>query len=415
MAVSEHEDAGTDDDGFVARTLASLRSRNFRLFFIGQTVSNTGNWLTMVAITLLVLQRTGSGVAVGVLSACQFGPFLLLSAWAGVVVDRHDKLRLLTTTQLLEMGQSILLAVLAFLPSSPIGAFYVVAAIGGCLLAVDNPVRRTFVNEMVPVEDRPNAVSLYTAMVNLSRIGGPALAGVLVVTVGYGWAFTVDAVSYGAVLVALSMMRRSELRVTPAVPRERGQVREGLRYVSHVPELWISLLMLVIIGTASYNFTVVFPLFVEQGLGASAAAYSVVYSVFSVGALVGALAVARRRTVGIRTAVAGAAWMGVTMLAMAAVPNLAWAAAAAALVGAASVAFTTAAMAIGQVRAEEHMVGRVLALQSVVIVGTTPIGGPILGAISDQVGPRAPLVLGGVAALGAAVFGLVAGRRLPAG
>jgi predicted MFS family arabinose efflux permease len=329
-----------------------------------------------------------------------------------VVVDRHDKLRLLVTTQLLEMAQSVGLAVLAFLPHSPIGAFYVIAAVGGCLLAIDNPVRRTFVNEMIPVEDRPNAVSLYTAMVNISRIGGPALAGVLVVTVGYGWAFAIDAVSYVAVLVALSMMRRGELRPAPQVPRGRGQVREGLRYVIHVPVLWISFAMLVIIGTASYNFTVVFPLFVEQGLGASAAAYSVLYSVFSLGALLGALAVARRQSVGVGTAAAGAAWMGVAMLAMSAVPNITWAVVAAAFVGAASVAFTTAAMAIGQVRTEEHMVGRVLALQSVVIVGTTPIGAPLLGLLSDAVGARAPLVLGGAAALVAAAFGLVAGRRL---
>ena len=147
----------------------------------------------MVALTLLVLHRTNSGVAVGVLSACQFGPILLLSAWAGVIVDRTDKRKLLVVTQALEMGQSFVLAALAFMHHAPLGAFYVTAAAGGCMLAFDNPVRRTFVNEMVPPEDVPNAVTLYSAMVNISRILGPAIAGVLIVTVGYGWCFTIDA------------------------------------------------------------------------------------------------------------------------------------------------------------------------------------------------------------------------------
>src|SRR4051812_47902750 len=180
MAAVTDRDVG-EERGFVERTLSSLRSRNFRLFFFGQTVSNTGNWLTMVALTLLVLHRTGSGVAVGVLAACQFGPILLLSAWAGVIVDRSNKRRLLVVTQSLEMAQSFALAGLAFVHDAPLVAFFVTAAIGGALLAIDNPVRRTFVNEMVPLEDIPNAVTLYSAMVNIARIVGPALAGLLIV------------------------------------------------------------------------------------------------------------------------------------------------------------------------------------------------------------------------------------------
>jgi hypothetical protein len=253
--------------GFVARTLSSFRSRNFRLFFIGQTVSNSGNWLTIVALTLLVLHRTDSGLAVGILAACQYGPILLLSAWAGAVIDRHDKRSVLFVTQGLEMAQSFVLAALAFSHDAPLLAFYATAALGGCLLAFDNPVRRTFVNEMVPVEDIPNAVTLYSAMVNISRIVGPALAGVLIVTVGYGWCFTLDAVSYVTVLVALAMMRTSELRRVVAAPAGRGQVRAGVRYIAAIPELWIPFGMLLVVGTLSYNFSVAFPLFVEKGLG----------------------------------------------------------------------------------------------------------------------------------------------------
>ena len=252
--------------GWTRRTFAALWVRNFRLFFVGQLVSNTGNWLTIVALTLLVLHRAGTGVAVGLLSACMFGPLLVLSPWAGVVADRSNKRRLLFVTQTGEMAQSLLLAVLAFLPHVPLPTFFVVAAAGGCLLAFDNPGRRSFVNEMVQPALVPNAVTLYSAIVNLSRLFGPALGAALIVTVGYGWSFTLDAVSYLAVLVALWLMRDDELRQVSRTPRGPGQVRAGLRYVRHVPDLRISFLMLLVIGIASYNFTVVFPIFVERAL-----------------------------------------------------------------------------------------------------------------------------------------------------
>lgn len=406
--------APASEAGFLRRTVASLRSRNFRLFFIGQTVSNSGNWLTMVALTLLVLDRTGSGVAVGALSACQFGPILLLSAWAGAIIDRTNKRKLLVVTQVLEMGQSFALAALAFMHHAPIGAFYVTAAAGGCMLAFDNPVRRSFVNEMVAVEDVPNAVTLYSAMVNIARIIGPLIAGVLIVSVGYGWCFTIDAISYVTVLTSLGMMRSAELRRVAVTPSGSGQVRAGLKYIAGVPELWVTFVMLLIVGTVSYNFTVVFPLFVKKGLHGSDAAYTVVYAAFSAGALIGAVLVARRSNVTIRTVAVGAAALGAGELVLSAVPSVAVAFVVAAVVGAASVAFLTAATAIAQIRTEQRMIGRVLAIQTVLIIGTTPIGGPILGAISDAFGARWPLFIGGVAALIAGAFGVLAVRRTEA-
>jgi MFS family permease len=414
VVTQNHTTSPASEAGFVRRTLSSFRSRNFRLFFIGQTISNTGNWLTMVALTLLVLHRTGSGVAVGLLSACQFGPILLLSAWAGVIVDRTNKRNLLVVTQTLEMCQSVALAALAFMHHAPLVAFYVTAATGGCMLAFDNPVRRTFVNEMVPTEDVPNAVTLYSAMVNIARIAGPAIAGVLIVTVGYGWCFTVDAISYLTVLTALGMMRSAELRRVAVTPRGAGQIRAGLKYIASVPDLWITFVMLLIVGTISYNFTVVFPLFVEKGLHGSDVGYTLVYSAFAAGALVGALAVARRTTVTVRTVAVGAACLGAAMLLLSAVPNVAFAVVVATLVGAGSVAFMTSATAIAQVRSDQRMIGRVLAIQTVLIIGTTPIGGPILGAIADVVGARSPVFIGGIGALAAAAFGVLAGRRAEA-
>jgi len=401
--------------GFARRTLLSLRWRNFRLFFIGQTISQTGNWLTNVALTLLILHRTGSGVAVGLLAACQYGPILLLSAWAGVIVDRTNKRNLLCITQALEMCESFALAALAFMHHAPLAAFYGIAVAGGALLALDNPVRRTFVNEMVPAGDVPNAVTLYSAMNSIARIAGPTLAGLLIVTVGYGWCFTADAISYLTVLTALAMMRPAELRRAPVTPRGAGQVRAGLKYIAGVPDLWITFVMLLLVGTMSYNFAVVFPLLLEKGLHGGDGTYTLVYSAFSAGGLVGALLVARRSTVSIRTVAVGAAGLGAAMLVLSAVPGVALAFLAAALVGAASVAYMTATTAIAQVRTEPHMTGRVLAIQTVLLIGTTPIGGPVLGAIADAAGARTPVLIGGVAALAAAAFGMLAARRLDAG
>jgi MFS family permease len=408
------DDSLAQGPSFLQRTVSSLRWRNFRLFFIGQTISQTGNWLTNVALTLLILHRTGSGVALGLLVACQYGPILLLSAWAGVIVDRTSKRNLLYVTQALEMCESLALAALAFMHNAPLGAFYVIAVAGGILLALDNPVRRSFVNEMVPTDQIPNAVTLYSAMNSMARIAGPAIAGLLIVTVGYGWCFTADAMSYAAVLTALAMMRSAELHRLPVTPRGGGQVRAGLKYVFGVPDLWITFVMLLLIGILSYNFAVVFPLFVEKGLHGGNGTYTLVYSAFSAGGLVGALLVARRSTVTIRTVAVAAAGLGAAMLVLSAVPSIALAFLVATLVGAASVAYMTATTSIAQLQTEPHMIGRVLALQTVLLVGTAPIGGPILGAIADAVGVRAPVLIGGVAALAAAAFGVLAARRVDA-
>jgi MFS family permease len=257
------------------RTFFSLRHRNFRLYFIGQLISNTGNWLTNVACTLLVLKLTGSGLAVGILAACQFGPTLFLSAWAGAIADRSDKRRLLLWTQSLEMAQSVGLAILAFQPHPSLVGLYVLATCGGILLAFDSPLRRSLVAEMVPAPDIPNAVVLYSTIVNVSRIFGPALAGLLAVTVGYGWCFTIDAASYLAVLYCFFLMHPAELHRRPPRPRTKGEVREGLRYALSMPVLWISLVMLGAIGMMAYNFNVTLPLFVAHALHSPLTVYTV--------------------------------------------------------------------------------------------------------------------------------------------
>jgi predicted MFS family arabinose efflux permease len=266
---------------------------------------------------------------------------------------------------------------------------------------------------MVPPEDVGNAVTLYSALVNSSRILGPTVAGALVITAGFGWCFALDAATYLAVLAALWMMRTNELRLVEVTPRGKGQVRAGLRYVRSVPDLWLPFVMLAVVGTLSYNFTVVFPLFVERTLHGTDASYTLVYALFSVGALVGAFVVADRRTVRVHDVVVGAAAFGVTMLVMAAAPTVAVTLPIVAVLGFTSITFMTAITAIVQIRADPRMHGRVLALQTVLLIGTTPIGGPVMGAVADAGGARIPLVVGGIAGLGAALFGFLAGRTQP--
>ncbi len=403
----------------VAGTFSSLRNRNFRLFFIGQLISNTGNWLTNVALTLFVLHLGGSGLAVGLLTLCQYGPILLLSAWGGAIADRSNKRRVLYLTQALEMAESAVLGVLAFIGDPPLAALFVTAACAGVMLAFDNPVRRSFVSEMVPLEDVPNAVVLYTTSANVSRIFGPTLAGLLVVTVGYGWCFTADAITYSVVLLSLWMMRSSELRPTPPVPRGRGAIRESLRYIASLPTLWIPFATLLMVGSLGSNFNVTLPLLVTRSLHGSDGEFTIVYAVFSVGGVVAGLVVAQRHWVELRHVIIGAAMLGGSTLGLSAVPSVGAAIPLAFVVGAAGIFYFTPTTAIVQVEADPTMHGRLLALQAVFMVGTGSIGGLALGALADAAGARAPVVVGGAVCVAAGGWGALmirrtAGRTAPA-
>jgi MFS family permease len=400
---------------FTSETFASLRVRNFRLFFGGQLVSQVGNWLTLVAQTLLVLELTDSGVALGLLAAAQFGPVLVLGAWGGLIADRSDKRKLLLIVQSVAMAQSFALAALGFMDRPPLAAIFAVALVGGVTMAFDNPARRAFVVEMVPEASINNAVSLNSTLMTASRVIGPALAGLLITTVGFGWAFLADGLSYVAVLAALLAMRTAELHPSPPAKKGRGQVREGLRYARSVPELWIPLVMMAIVGTLAFNFQVVFPLFTIRDLGGTEATFTVLFSVVSVGALIGALAAARRTTIDIRVVALTAAGFGASLALMAVVPDLVLAYPVSVLVGMTSIAFLTSSTAIVQIRASPEMRGRVLALQAMVFLGSTPIGGPIVGWIAEQAGARVAVAVGAVAALAAGAWGVLAARRVTDG
>ncbi len=392
-------------------TFSSLSHRNFRLFFGGQLISQIGNWMTLVALTLLVLHLTDSGIAIGLLAACQFAPVLVIGPWAGLVADRADKRKLLMIVQTCAMAQSFGLAALAAMGKPPVLAIYAVALCGGVFTAFDNPARRSFVVEMVPEDKVQNAVSLNSALMTGSRIFGPALAGLLVTTVGFTWCFLGDALSYIAVLAGLWMMRPGELFPAKPAERKKGMVRDGLRYVWQVPELRISLIVMAIIGTFAFNFNTVFPLFVKRSLHGTDATFTLVFSAMSLGSLLGALWTARRKSIELRHVIVSATAFGVVFVVLAGVPTLALAFPVATFMGLASITFMTSSTTLLQLRADPSMRGRVLALQAMVFLGSTPIGGPILGATCDRFGARAGLLVGAAACLSAAAYGMVANGR----
>jgi MFS family permease len=395
----------------LGKTFQSLATRNFRLFFCGQLISNTGNQLTNVAVILFALELGHSGLAVGTLAACQFGPLVVLSAWAGAVADRTNKRRLLLATQSLEMAQSMALAVLAFLPHPSLVLLYALALVGGVLLAFDNPLRRSFVPEMVSKEELPNAVVLYSTIVALSQVTGPALAAALVTTVGFGWCFVLDAATYLAVIACLLMMREAELNRQPPRARTGGEVREGLRYVASVPRLWISFAIFACVGIFSFNLRVALPLLVTRSLHGTNAAFAVLYATLSSGAVIGTLVVAHRRLVELRHVVLSALALAFALLLLSIMPSVYAAVAAAFLVGGASMVYMTASMTIAQVDTRRDIQGRVLALQTALIGGTALVGGPIVGQIADLFGGRAPIAIGGLVCLAAAGLGELGRRR----
>jgi MFS family permease len=399
--------------GAAKDTFRSLHTRNFRLFFLGQLVSQTGTWLTMIAQTLLVLKLTDSGIALGLLAACQFGPVLLLGAWAGAVADRADKRRMLILTQTLAMFQSLAIAIVVFTHTETVAIIYALAAVQGVITAFDNPARRSFVVEMVPETELPNAVSLNSAVMTGSRVFGPALAGLLVVTFGFGWAFLIDAFSYLAVIWGLWAMRPSELYTVTPSKKGKGQVREGLRYVFGEPKLLVPLVMMALIGTLAFNFSVTLPLLVKRTLHGNDTTFTILFSILSLGSLLGALYTARRKTITGRNLIVSAFAFGIAMLGLSAVPNLWFAFPVGVLMGFASVGFLTSSTAIVQLLAEPVYRGRVLALQAMVFLGSTPIGGPIVGWVSDLGGPRAGVALGGIACIAAAVYGRYALHDVP--
>ncbi len=388
------------------RTFSSLRIRNYRLYFIGQIVSVSGTWMQRVAQSWLVLELTGSGTAIGLVTALQFLPILLLAPQGGVLADRWDKRRLLLVTQTIAGGLAATLGVLVVTDLVRLWMVYVLAAALGLVNSVDNPTRQTFVIEMVGRDAVTNAVSLYSVLVNVARVFGPAAAGALIVSTGIGICFLINSTTYLAVIVALLLMRVSELTPAQVQPRRRGQFRDGLRYVRSAPSVLIPLVMMAIVGTFAYEYQVVLPLFAKFTFGGDAATFAAMTAWSGAGAVVGGLFTAGRRS---RTAVT-LAWtaivFGTVQLATSAAPSLTLALAAFVVLGATSISFLALGNATLQLNSTPEMRGRVMGLWAVGFLGSTAVGGPIMGWIGEHIGPRIALGLGGVLTMlaGAAAF-----------
>jgi MFS family permease len=398
-----------------SRTFASLGNANYRRFFVGQAVSLTGTWMQSVAQAWLVLQLTHSATWLGLAVALQFLPVLVLGPYGGVVVDRVSKRRLLIATQLAAAAQALVLGLLTV--SAAVSLFWVLAlSLGlGLINVLDNPGRQAFVREMIPDDLVRNAVSLNSVLVNVARAVGPAVAGVLIATAGLGTCFLVNSVSFVAVIFAFVTMDRSLLRPAAPVRRAPGQLRQGFRYVRRTSELLIPLLMMALVGTLTYEFQVVLPALVTQTFHGGARSYGLITAAMGLGAVLGGLASAGRKVTGIAPMVLASATFGAADLLTALTPTLELAAAALVAVGAASVWFLSSGNATLQMAAAPAMRGRVMALWAVAFLGSTPVGGPLVGWVAQHAGPRWALVLGAaaafVAAAAGAVLGLRAGRR----
>ena len=391
---------------FSRRTFSSLAIRNYRLYFYGQAISQTGSWAQTIAQGLLVLMLTGSGTALGVVTALQTIPVLFFGVWGGVLVDRYSKRRLLYITQSAGGLVSLLIGVLVITDSIQLWMVFVSAFANGLIKVVDLPARQTFVREMVGNDHLVNAVSLNSMTINLARVIGPAAAGILAATVGIGECFILDGLSFGAVIYMLWLMREDELKPAKRITRARGQMRAGWDYVHHEPVIRNILIMMTIIGTFTYEFTVTLPLLAEFTFMNGAAGYAALTSAMGVGAVIGGLYVAGRSRGSSAKLVSIAAMFGTAVVLVAISPTFALAVLGMVVVGFFSISFTSLANSTIQLASRPDMQGRVMSFWSMSFLGTTPIGGPIMGAIGEHAGARAALFLGGLAAFVAAGVGL---------
>ncbi|MFF4651731.1 MFS transporter [Streptomyces sp. NPDC001380] len=381
---------------------SSLRIRNYRYFFLGQAVSNTGTWMQRIAQDWLVLSLTGSPFAVGVTTAMQFLPMLLFGLFGGVLADRYPKRRLLVATQAVMGLLAAGLAALTLAGAVEVAHVYAFAFLLGMVTVVDNPTRQAFVTEMVGPSELRNAVSLNAANFQTARLVGPAAAGLLIAAVGSGWAFALNALSFAAVIAGLLAMRTGELHPAPPRPREKGQLREGLRYVRERPELIWPIVLVGFVGTFGFNFPTLLSGFAYDVFHVGAGQYGLLNTAMAVGSLAGALLAARRGSTRLRMLVGAALGFGLLEAVTAFAPGYWLFAALLTLVGMLGLTFNTTANTTVQLATDPAMRGRVMGLFMLVFAGGTPIGSPVVGWVTEQYGPRVGLLACGLVSAAAA-------------
>jgi MFS family permease len=393
-------------------TFASLSVPNYRRYYGGQAISLIGTWMQMTAQSWLVLTLTHSGAALGVIVALQTLPVLLLGPYGGVVADRVDKRRVMIALQSAMGVQAVVLGLLAVTGVVRVWEIGILAAVLGLNNAFENPARQSFMMELVGAEHLRNAVSLNSVLVNVARAIGPAVAGILIATVGEGVCFLVNAGSFVAVVLSLTTMDGTQLATVTPTRRARGQLRQGLHYVRSTPTLAIPLVMMGIAGCLTYEFQVSLPVMADRGLRVGATGFGFMTAALGVGAVIGGLFVAARGTTGLRPLVLSALGFGTALAFATIAPNLVLELLALGVAGAGSIAFMSMGNSTLQLNAAPDMRGRVMSLWFVAFQGSTPIGGPLVGVAMTGIGPRAGLGIGAVVALLVAAGGAVALRRL---
>jgi MFS family permease len=400
-------------ESYLRRTFASLRVRNFRLFVGGQLVSGIGTWMQWVAAPILVLRLTGTGTAVGIDTGLTFLPILLFGAWGGVLADRFDNRRLQIITQ--TSYGAIAFALWALIATGVVEVWmvYTLSFLSGIVSAVDMPTRQSFYLELVGPAELTNAMSLNTATFTGTRIVGAAAAGALIAAFGLAPAFLINGVSFLAVVAALLAIRRDELTPRERVPRAKGQIREGIAYVWRTPGLRIPLLVMLFVFLFGFNFTVLLPLLALRTFSGGPGTYGGMLSLFGLGSLAGALYVAGRSSkpaIG-RLALLAIA-LGALSILLALAPRLVWANVLLPPLGAVGIAFAITGNSTLQLTSDPKLRGRVMALYTVVFLGSTPIGGPIAGWVGQHLGPRVGLAGGGSIAVLTGLAVLPALKRL---
>ncbi|WP_348539212.1 MFS transporter [Streptomyces sp. LBL] len=390
---------------------SSLKVRNYRLFFLGQVVSNIGTWMQRIAQDWLVLSLTGSSTAVGFTTALQFLPMLLFGLYGGVLVDRLRKRPTLLVTQVAMALTAIALGVLTLSGHVQVWHVYLASFAVGLATVLDNPARQTFVSELVGPGQLQNAVSLNSANFQSARLVGPAVAGLMITGVGTGYAFLANGLSFVAPVAGLLLMRARELHVVERAPRAKGQLREGLHYVAGRPELIWTIVLVGFIGTFGFNFPVYLSAFADDVFHAGAGAYSLFNTLMAIGSLAGALLAARRGTTRMRVLIAAAVAFGTMELVAATAPSLWLFALLMAPIGMFGMTVNVTANTSIQMTTDPAMRGRVMALYMMVFLGGSPVGAPIAGWVTDAYGVRVGLAVGGAIAAAAAVtIGLVLAR-----
>jgi MFS family permease len=394
-------------------TFAALAVPNYRRYYAGQAVSLIGTWMQMTAQSWLVLSLTHSSTALGVIVALQTLPVLLLGPYGGVIADRVNKRHLMIALQSAMGVQALILGLLTVTGSVAVWQIGILAALLGLNNAFENPARQSFMMELVGADHLRNAVSLNSVLVNAARTVGPAVAGILIATAGDGVCFLANAASFAAVVFSLTTMDATALSPSPPAPRARGQLREGLRYIRNTPTLAVPLIMMGLAGCLTYEFQVSLPVMADRGLHVGATGFGFMTAAMGLGAVAGGLFVAARGRTGLRTLVIAAFAFSGALAAATLAPDLALELLALALVGAGSIAFMSTGNSTLQLGAAPDMRGRVMSLWFVAFQGSTPIGGPVVGATMAALGARAGLGLGAITALLVACGGLLALQRLP--